>query len=165
METLKHPACTVGLVGRLCRSWLSPGKATRIFHQRNSIGTIQWEREKEGIWYFVFQVSNLLSVEVYEPENNKWHHGEDFPDERKFTSVAQMGSSLYVCGGVRQMMRRSASVSRRLPTIESKDLYRYDLLSNTWNHVTRLVEHGSNVTCAAAMMNVRLLQECASSRT
>ena len=58
-------------------------------------------------------MSNLLSVEVYEPETNKWHHGEDFPDERKFTSVAQLGSSLYVCGGVRQMMRRSASVSRR----------------------------------------------------
>ena len=113
----------------------------------------------------VGQVSNLLSVEVYEPETNKWHHGEDFPDERKFTSVAQLGSSLYVCGGVRQMMRRSASVSRRLPTIESKDLYRYDLLSHTWSHVTRLVEHGSNVTCAAALMNVRLLQECASKRT
>ena len=25
METLKHPACTVGWVARLCRSWLSPG--------------------------------------------------------------------------------------------------------------------------------------------
>ena len=41
METLKHPACTVGWVARLCRSWLSLGKATRIFHGRNSIGTIQ----------------------------------------------------------------------------------------------------------------------------
>ena len=28
METLKHPACTLGWVARLCRSWLSPGKAT-----------------------------------------------------------------------------------------------------------------------------------------
>ena len=35
METLKHPACTVGWVARLCRSWLSPGKATRISHGRN----------------------------------------------------------------------------------------------------------------------------------
>ena len=26
VETLKHPACTVGWVARLCRSWLSPGK-------------------------------------------------------------------------------------------------------------------------------------------
>ena len=30
METLKHLACTVGWVARLCRSWLSPGKATRF---------------------------------------------------------------------------------------------------------------------------------------
>ena len=28
IETLKHPACTVGWVARLCCSWLSPGKAT-----------------------------------------------------------------------------------------------------------------------------------------
>ena len=41
METLKHPACTVGWVARLCRSWLSPRKATRISHGRNPIGTIQ----------------------------------------------------------------------------------------------------------------------------
>ena len=28
METLKHPACTLGWIARLCRIWLSPGKAT-----------------------------------------------------------------------------------------------------------------------------------------
>ena len=38
METLKHPARTVGSVARLCRSWLCPGKAT---HRRNPIRTIQ----------------------------------------------------------------------------------------------------------------------------
>ena len=41
METLKHQACTVGRVARLCRSWLSPGKANRISHGRNPIGTLQ----------------------------------------------------------------------------------------------------------------------------
>ena len=41
MEILKHPACTVGLVARLCHSWLFPGKATQISHGRNLIGTIQ----------------------------------------------------------------------------------------------------------------------------
>ena len=41
METLKRQACTVGWVTRLCRSWLSPRKATRISHGSNSIGTIQ----------------------------------------------------------------------------------------------------------------------------
>ena len=40
METVKHPARTVGWVVRLCRSWLSPGSATRISHGRNPIGTI-----------------------------------------------------------------------------------------------------------------------------
>ena len=35
METLKHPACTVGWVARLCRSCLSPGKTTRISHGRD----------------------------------------------------------------------------------------------------------------------------------
>ena len=47
METLKHPACTVGWVARLCRSWLSPGKATRISHGRNSNGTIQLLKKKK----------------------------------------------------------------------------------------------------------------------
>ena len=41
METPKHPACTIGRVARLYRSWLSPGKASRISHGRNPIGTIQ----------------------------------------------------------------------------------------------------------------------------
>ena len=52
METLKHSACTLLWVARHCRSWLSPGKATRISHGRNPIGTIQLlkkkrERERE----------------------------------------------------------------------------------------------------------------------
>ena len=48
METPKHPACTGGWVARLCRSWLSPRKATRISHGRNPIGTIQWQK----VWFF-----------------------------------------------------------------------------------------------------------------
>ena len=43
MEILKHTACTLGWAARLCRSWLSPGKATRISQGRNPIGTIQLE--------------------------------------------------------------------------------------------------------------------------
>ena len=41
IETVKHPACPVGWVARLCRSWLSPRNATRISRRRNSTGTIQ----------------------------------------------------------------------------------------------------------------------------
>ena len=32
MDTLKQPACTLGCVAQLRRSWLFPGKATRISH-------------------------------------------------------------------------------------------------------------------------------------
>ena len=39
IETLKHPACTTGWVMRLCRSWLSPGKATRISHGKTASTT------------------------------------------------------------------------------------------------------------------------------
>ena len=40
VETLKHPASTLGWVARLCRSWLSSWKATRISHGRSPVGTI-----------------------------------------------------------------------------------------------------------------------------
>ena len=41
METLKHPACTVTQVTRLCCSCLSPGKAIQISQWRNLNGMIQ----------------------------------------------------------------------------------------------------------------------------
>ena len=40
-EALKHLASTVAWVARLCRSWLSPGKTTRISHRRNPNETMQ----------------------------------------------------------------------------------------------------------------------------
>ena len=49
MERLKRPVCTLGWVAQLCRSWLSPGKATRISHRRNSIGTIQLQKKKKKV--------------------------------------------------------------------------------------------------------------------
>ena len=38
METLKHLACTVGWVARLCRSWLCPEKETRISQDKIPLG-------------------------------------------------------------------------------------------------------------------------------
>ena len=51
MQTLRHPACTLVWVARLCRSWLSLGKATRISHGRNSIWTKQLLKviKKKGV--------------------------------------------------------------------------------------------------------------------
>ena len=39
LETLKRPACTIGWIARLSRSWLSPGKASRICHGRYPRGS------------------------------------------------------------------------------------------------------------------------------
>ena len=36
METLKHPACTLGWVSRHCSSWLSPGKGDPNFPWKKS---------------------------------------------------------------------------------------------------------------------------------
>ena len=49
METLKHPTCTLGWVAWLCCSWLSPGKATWIFHGRIPIGTMQLLKKKKWL--------------------------------------------------------------------------------------------------------------------
>ena len=49
----KHPACTVGWVARLCRCWLSPGKATRISRGRNICITYQEEQpgqQTQALW-------------------------------------------------------------------------------------------------------------------
>ena len=46
METLKHPARTVGWVTRLCRSWLSPGKAIRFPMGKNPLGQYSCKKKK-----------------------------------------------------------------------------------------------------------------------
>ena len=46
METLKHQACTVGWVARSCRSWLSPGKATRISRGKIQLGQYSCKKKK-----------------------------------------------------------------------------------------------------------------------
>ena len=38
METLKHLACTVGWVARLCRNWLCPEKETRFSQDKIPLG-------------------------------------------------------------------------------------------------------------------------------
>ena len=71
METLEHPACTVGWVAQLCRSWFSPGKAnpkfpmeeipmeqysckkgkkkTKIYFKKREIMARVWGREGERV--------------------------------------------------------------------------------------------------------------------
>ena len=47
MKTLKHPACEVGWVARLCRSWLSRRKETRISQGRTPEDTIDKNKKKK----------------------------------------------------------------------------------------------------------------------
>ena len=47
METLKHPACTLGWVVRLCQNWLSPGRQPKFPHRKNPIGTIHLFKKKK----------------------------------------------------------------------------------------------------------------------
>ena len=57
--TLKHPTCPVGWVARLCRSWLSPGQATRISHGRNPIGTTVAKKKSVGKLSKLWQAGSL----------------------------------------------------------------------------------------------------------
>ena len=61
METLEHLECTVGLVARLCRSWLSPGNATRIPRGRNPNWTIQYNCQKKKKYRVRFQIDRVSS--------------------------------------------------------------------------------------------------------
>ena len=58
MDTLKHPACTVGWVARLFCSWLSLGEATGISYGRNPNGAIQLYTKKSAH----LGVANLLDL-------------------------------------------------------------------------------------------------------
>ncbi|XP_005088937.1 kelch-like protein 12 [Aplysia californica] len=99
---------------------------------------------------------NILSVLIFDPETRRWVHGEDFPDDRKFTSVTKGDNCIFVCGGVRHFISRTGSF-RRSKTVETKDLFRYDISRNKWSKETRFVEYGSNVACAFASINVKHL--------
>ena len=67
METLKHPACTVGWVARRCRSWLSPGNATRISHGK--IPLEQYSCTK--LFFFLVLISVHCTETFKSPADNK----------------------------------------------------------------------------------------------
>ena len=64
METLKHPACTLGWVAWLCCSWLSPWKATWMSHGRNSIGTIQLLKKKKKCKLVLYNILKILNNQL-----------------------------------------------------------------------------------------------------
>ena len=74
-KPLKHPAFTVGWVAAICRSWLSPGKATQIFLVRNPIRTIQLLKKKVLV-NVVFHYSPARPEHVHGPlsHSHPSHH-------------------------------------------------------------------------------------------
>jgi len=97
---------------------------------------------------------NNLSVLIFDPIKEKWKYGEEFPDDRKFTSVTKGDGSIFVCGGMRQFFSRS----RQSRTTETKDLFKYDIANNSWSQEARLVEYGSSYCCAYANINTKYLK-------
>ena len=68
METLHQPACTVGWVPQLCRSWLSPEKATRILHWSNANETTELSKKSvEGIFFFFNELFDLTLLSSWTP--------------------------------------------------------------------------------------------------
>lgn len=98
---------------------------------------------------------NALTVDIYDPSLNKWKNGSDFPDERKFTAVTTIDDVIYVCGGVRVFGRPG----RRSRHVETKDLYKYDVETDTWTKMVKMVQFANISTCTAAVVNYKYLTE------
>ena len=63
MEILKHPACTVGWVARLCRSWLSPRKQPKFSMKEIPMGQYSCKFFFSGLTFhehFFFQSLSLV---------------------------------------------------------------------------------------------------------
>ena len=98
---------------------------------------------------------NNLTVCIFDPEKLKWRYGEEFPDDRKFTSVTKGDGYIYVCGGTRKLFSRTREYSN---TSEIKDLFQYDISANSWSMKAHSVEYGSSYTCAFASVNSKYLK-------
>ncbi|XP_069111573.1 kelch-like protein 41 isoform X2 [Argopecten irradians] len=102
-----------------------------------------------------YQHENALTVDIYDPAINKWKRGADFPDERKFTAVSKVGDDIFVCGGVRVFGRPG----RRSRQVETKDLYKYDVTTDKWTKLVKMVQYASIGVCTAATVNYKYLTE------
>lgn len=99
---------------------------------------------------------NVVSMEIYNPLSNKWQFGKDYPEERKAMAVVLYDDSLHVIGGVRKLGSR---MNRRSRLVESRDLYRYDLLTDEWKREVKLVQYANIQTSAVAEINIKFLYE------
>ncbi|KAL5007173.1 hypothetical protein ScPMuIL_015979 [Solemya velum] len=98
---------------------------------------------------------NNITLDVYDPEINKWKYEQDFPEERKILAATRIGNGIYVCGG----LKHSSSRLRRSRTVEIHDLYFYDLRSKEWRKEVKLVQYANMQRCTTAVLNTMFLQE------
>ena len=71
METLKHPACTLGWVARLCRSWLSLGDFPwEKSHKNNTV--VEKKRKKFHFSFFRSLSQNTLFAFLAVPPLSQW---------------------------------------------------------------------------------------------
>lgn len=98
---------------------------------------------------------NNVTLDIYDPEINKWKYEEDFPEERKILAAARIGNGIYVCGG----LKHSSSRLRRSRTVEIHDLYFYDLRAKEWRKEVKLVQYANMQCCTTAVLNTLFLQE------
>ncbi|KAJ8313496.1 hypothetical protein KUTeg_008057 [Tegillarca granosa] len=96
---------------------------------------------------------NVLTLEIYSPEDNRWRFGSDFPDERASSSATVFGDGIYVCGGMRQFSRRGR-VTRH---VETKDLYKYSFKEDSWTKEDRLIPFANTQFCNVALVNTKYL--------
>ena len=84
-ETLTHPACTLGWVARLCRSWLSLGKSNPNFPWEKS----QWD-DKFQKQILKNEVDRTGRADIRKAEriprsrrSTQSYHSNPLPDEKK----------------------------------------------------------------------------------
>ncbi|XP_063424121.1 kelch-like protein 38 isoform X1 [Mytilus trossulus] len=103
----------------------------------------------------VTRSSYAVVIQIFDVNTNRWRHGTDFPDDRKVTAVTLIGNKIYVCGGIRQFIRRNKPTR----TVESKDLYSYNVITDAWWKESRMVQYANSVTCTYANINTSFLTE------
>lgn len=98
---------------------------------------------------------NILTIEIYDPDKNKWSYGHTFPEERKITNASFHEGKIFVCGGVRHL----GLSGRRSRMVESRDLYRYDIEKKCWSKVVKLVQYSNTQAVTCTVLNTKYLEE------
>lgn len=102
------------------------------------------------------KTENVTAVEIFNPKSRRWQIGADFPEDRKAMSAVLIGDCVYVCGGEKYIGARG---NRRSRMVESRDLYKYDLVTNDWSRQVKLVQYANIQTCTACVLNTKFLNE------